>query len=81
MGWGTAFLFAQSSLFRIVTHHMLIVIVIYSWGAAAPQTFGLWLSCVLASFLWQSGCLTVVFISLTNKYARIMHIFFVVIHS
>ena len=35
-GWGTVFLFAQNSLFRIVTYQMLIVFAIYSWGAAAP---------------------------------------------
>ena len=61
MGWGIAFLFAQSSLFRIVTHQMLIVFVIYSWGAAAPPDLCLWgcLSGCLWTCLWgcPSGCL------------------------
>ena len=49
-GWGIVFLFAQNSLFRIVTYQMLIVLVIYSWGgAAAPQTFGLCMECLLLS--------------------------------
>ena len=59
MGWGTAFLFAQNSLFRIVTHQMLIVFVIYSWGAAAPPdlwALNVMCTCLFSGVIWVLDC-------------------------
>ena len=61
-GWGTVFLFAQNSLFRIATPPMLSVCVcaISSWGAAAPPP-DLWAlnvmcTCLFSLVIWVLDC-------------------------
>ena len=81
-GWGIVFLFAQNSLFRIVTYQMLIVFAIYSWGAAAPPP-DLWAlnvmcTCLFSLLIWVPDCCAYqIDKQICQNYAQ----FFVVPHS